>query len=72
MLYRGLWKSEWWILVPIFPVDLVIGAIGLFVGLIAFFFLPSLGLRGARKQAVLELNSANEYINNHEVQAQAN
>lgn len=69
----GLSWAKWgWFLVPYFPIDLAIGACGLLVGALAFFFLPSLGLRGIRKQAVLDLASANEYINNYQMQTQAN
>lgn len=62
------WAKWGWFLVPIFPVDLVIGACGLIFGALAFFFFPSLGLRGVRKQAEIDLSYANEYINNYQTQ----
>ena len=65
------WAKWGWFLVPIFPVDLVIGACGLIFGALAFFFFPSLGLRGVRKQAETDLSYANEYINNYQMQTQS-
>lgn len=67
----GLSWAKWgWFLVPYFPIDLVIGACGLFAGAIAFFFFPSLGLRGVEKQAQKDLDDANLFINEYQMQTQ--
>lgn len=69
----GLSWAKWgWFLIPYFPIDLVIGACGLFVGAFVFFFFPSLGLRGVRKQAEKDLDDANMFISNYQMQTQAN
>lgn len=65
----GLNLAKWgWYLCPFFPVDLVIGAMGLAVGFFSFFLFPSLALWGVKKQAQRDLDDANEFISNNQVQ----
>lgn len=61
------WAKWGWILIPYFPFDLVAAAVALCGGIMAFFFFPALGLRGVKKQAELDLHSANEYIDRNQM-----
>lgn len=63
----GLNLAKWgWYLCPFFPADLVVAAVCLFVGFFAFFLLPSLALRGVKKQAEEDLYYANEFLSTHQ------
>lgn len=65
----GLGLAKWgWYLCPFFPADLVIGAMGLAVGFFSFFLFPSLALWGVKRQAKKDLEDANTFINNYQIQ----
>ena len=68
----GLNVAKWgWYLCPFFPADLIVGGVGLFLGFFLFFLFPSIALWGVKRQAKKDLEDANMFINNYQMQAQA-
>ena len=54
--------AKWgWILVPVFPVDIVVGMVALFFGIAGLFFFPAFVLLDARKKAYKDLREAARY-----------
>lgn len=67
----GLNWAKWgWYLCPIFPADLIVAAVCLFLGAYCFFFVPALALRGIRKRAEEDVFYADKYINEYQLQQQ--
>ena len=54
--------SHWgWFLVPVFPVDIFIGAIAFMIGMGALLFFPALVLLNAKRKAKRDLREATQF-----------
>lgn len=65
------WKvAKWaWYLVPIFPMDLIIGFVAGYMIIIGFIFIPIVYLWLMKRQAVKDLKVAEDFIQAYETEA---
>lgn len=53
-----------WFIVPYFPLDLIIGLAAFFIGLYGLFFMPFFTIIHTKKQAIMDLEVADEFLRN--------
>ena len=53
-----------WFIIPYFPLDLIIGLAAFFIGLYGLFFMPFFTIIHTKKQAIMDLEVADEFLRN--------